>query len=30
MIDKIKELIGEAEAFTTDNKDTLDTFRIKF
>nr|WP_298004191.1 phenylalanine--tRNA ligase subunit alpha [uncultured Flavobacterium sp.] len=30
MIDKIKELIGEAEAFTTDNKEALDAFRIKF
>src|SRR5690606_38170549 len=30
MIDKIKELIGEAQAFTTDNKETLDAFRIKF
>src|SRR5690606_36667552 len=26
----IKELIGEAEAFTTDNKEALDVFRIKF
>src|SRR5690606_12534175 len=30
MIDRIKELIGEAEAFTTDNKEALDVFRIKF
>jgi len=30
MIDKIKELIGEAQAFTTDDKETLDAFRIKF
>jgi len=30
MIDKIKEYIGEAQAFTTDNKDTLEQFRIKF
>lgn len=30
MIDKIKEYIGEAEQFTTDNKETLEAFRIKF
>lgn len=30
MIDKIKEYIGEAEQFNTDNKETLETFRIKF
>ena len=30
MIDKIKEYIGEAAAFQTDNKDTLEQFRIKF
>ena len=30
MIDKVKELIGEAEAFTTESKDALDAFRIKF
>ena len=30
MIDKIKEYIGEAESFTTDNKETLEAFRIKF
>ena len=30
MIDKIKEYIGEAQAFTTDNKDVLEVFRIKF
>lgn len=30
MIDKIKELIGEAEAFTTTDKDALEAFRIKF
>ncbi len=30
MIDKIKEYIGEAEQFSTDNKETLETFRIKF
>jgi len=30
MIDKIKEYIGEAQAFTTDNKETLEAFRIKF
>ncbi|WP_121965678.1 phenylalanine--tRNA ligase subunit alpha [Myroides sp. N17-2] len=30
MIDKIKEYIGEAEHFITDNKETLETFRIKF
>ncbi|WP_029988580.1 phenylalanine--tRNA ligase subunit alpha [Myroides odoratimimus] len=30
MIDKIKEYIGEAEHFNTDNKETLETFRIKF
>jgi len=30
MIDKIKEYIAEAEAFQTDNKETLEQFRIKF
>ena len=30
MIDKIKEHIGEAEAFTTENKEELEAFRIKF
>ncbi|GGD17290.1 phenylalanine--tRNA ligase subunit alpha [Flavobacterium orientale] len=30
MIDKIKEYIGEAAAFQTDNKETLEQFRIKF
>src|SRR6187397_383727 len=30
MIDKIKEYIGEAQAFSTQNKDTLEAFRIKF
>lgn len=30
MIDKIKEYIGEAEQFTTDNKETLEAYRIKF
>ena len=30
MIDKIKEYIGEAELFTTDNKEALEAFRIKF
>ncbi len=30
MIDKIKEYIGEANAFSTDNKETLEAFRIKF
>ena len=30
MIDKIKELIGEAKAFNADNKEALDAFRIKF
>ncbi|MTG97920.1 MULTISPECIES: phenylalanine--tRNA ligase subunit alpha [Myroides] len=30
MIDKIKEYIGEAELFHTDNKETLEAFRIKF
>ncbi|KVV13308.1 phenylalanine--tRNA ligase subunit alpha [Flavobacterium sp. TAB 87] len=30
MIDKIKEYIGEAEAFTTENKEELEAFRIKF
>lgn len=30
MIDKIKEYIGEAELFTTDNKEALESFRIKF
>lgn len=30
MIEKIKGYIGEVEQFTTDNKETLETFRIKF
>ncbi|MCS4239255.1 phenylalanine--tRNA ligase subunit alpha [Myroides odoratus] len=30
MIDKIKEYIGEAEQFQTDNKEQLEAFRIKF
>ena len=30
MIDKIKEYIGEAKHFQTDNKETLEAFRIKF
>ncbi|MBB1150951.1 MULTISPECIES: phenylalanine--tRNA ligase subunit alpha [unclassified Myroides] len=30
MIDKIKEYIGEAEHFHTDNKEQLEAFRIKF
>ncbi|WP_430614748.1 phenylalanine--tRNA ligase subunit alpha [Flavobacterium sp. JP2137] len=30
MIDKIKEFIGEAQSFSTDNKETLESFRIKF
>ena len=30
MIDKIKEYIGEAQSFNADNKETLETFRIKF
>jgi len=30
MIDKIKEYIAEAQAFQTDNKETLEQFRIKF
>jgi phenylalanyl-tRNA synthetase alpha chain len=30
MIDKIKEYISEAQSFQTDNKDTLEQFRIKF
>jgi len=30
MTDKIKEYIGEAQAFTTDNAATLEAFRIKF
>ncbi len=30
MIDKIKELIGEAETFTADNKEALEAYRIKF
>ncbi|WP_410879069.1 phenylalanine--tRNA ligase subunit alpha [Myroides sp. DW712] len=30
MIDKIKEYIGEAEYFQTDNKEQLEAFRIKF
>jgi phenylalanyl-tRNA synthetase alpha chain len=30
MIDKIKEYIGEAEQFSSDNKETLEAFRIRF
>lgn len=30
MIDKIKDYIAEAEAFTTQNKDDIEAFRIKF
>ena len=30
MIDKIKEYIAEAEAFSTQNKEELEAFRIKF
>lgn len=30
MIDQIKAYIGEANAFQTDNKETLEAFRIKF
>lgn len=30
MIDKIKEYIGEAQAFSTENKEDLEIFRIKF
>ncbi|HEU0136232.1 MAG TPA: phenylalanine--tRNA ligase subunit alpha [Flavobacterium sp.] len=30
MIDKIKEYIGEAQSFNADNKEALETFRIKF
>ena len=30
MIDKIKEYIGEAQAFSTQNKEELEAFRIKF
>ena len=30
MIDKIKEYIGEAQAFSTENKEELEAFRIKF
>jgi phenylalanyl-tRNA synthetase alpha chain len=30
MIDRIKELIGEAQSFTTDKKEALEVFRIKF
>jgi phenylalanyl-tRNA synthetase alpha chain len=30
MIDKIKEYIAEADAFQTDNKETLEQFRIKY
>ncbi|WP_432222523.1 phenylalanine--tRNA ligase subunit alpha [Flavobacterium sp. TMP13] len=30
MIDKIKDYIGEADAFTTENKEELEAFRIKF
>ena len=30
MIDKIKDLIEEAEAFTAQTKDEVEAFRIKF
>ncbi len=30
MLDKIKELIGEVQAFTTTSKDEIETFRIKY
>ena len=30
MIDKIKELIAEAEAFTTQSKEEVEAFRIKY
>ena len=30
MIDKIKEHIEEADAFQTDNRETLEQFRIKY
>ena len=30
MIDKIKELIVEAEAFTTQSKEEVEAFRIKY
>src|SRR5690606_15128600 len=30
MIDKIKELIAEAEAFTTESKEEIEAFRIKY
>ena len=30
MIDRIKQYIGEAESFTTDNKEGFEAFRIKF
>lgn len=30
MIDKIKEFIGEAQSFSADNKEALESFRIKF
>jgi len=30
MIDKIKDYIGEAQAFSTENKEELEAFRIKF
>ena len=30
MIDKLKELIAEAEAFTAQSKDEVEAFRIKF
>ena len=30
MIDKIKEYIGEAQSFTTQNATELEAFRIKF
>jgi phenylalanyl-tRNA synthetase alpha chain len=30
MIDKIKEYIGEAQAFSTQDKAELEAFRIKF
>lgn len=30
MIDKIKDYIGEAQSFSTENKEELEAFRIKF
>ena len=30
MIDKIKELIGEAESFKAQSKDEIEAFRIKY